>query len=224
MSMGGGGKVKETADEKERATIAADEQQRWAERFKPVEDKLIADTKDTAPERRRGLGYAASETTRAFGSARPKVEAGLTNSGARPGSARFNLGLTGMGEDEGTARGENAVGANNAVDDQYYAGLASLTQLGRGQQAGATAGLSDLASTSARQAQADAARSAENRAAGLQAAGTLTGTAAGRWGRGLDGSGPGTGNEGIHTIYPGADTTNNSEYGIGGVWGPRLNS
>lgn len=203
MAKGGGGKVKDTADQKERASIGLAQEARWEDKFKPLEDELIANVRNPEPERRMALGDAASATTQQFGALKPKVEAGLTNSGAGLGSGRFNLAVSGMGIDEGTSRGAGAVNTNNAIDDNYYAGLNSLAQMGRGQQADAINGLSDLASMSGRQAANDAALAAGNRAAWQGAAGT----AAGIGGYGLSkyangfGSGPGTGNEGTHMIY-----------------------
>ena len=175
MSMGGGQEVKETEEEKESARIAGEQYDRWKERFLPLESEMIADVKDTAPERRRALGLAGASTTRAFAEARPRVEAAQTAAGARPGSSRFNLGIAGLGRDEGSARGSSAVAANNAIDDQYYAGLNTLTSLGRGQQVGALSGLSDIANASTQQASFDAGQAAENRAGWASAIGTAAG-------------------------------------------------
>lgn len=174
----GGKDVRETADEKESARIAGLQQERYTDKFLPLERDLIADVRDTRPERQQALGTAAIENTRAFAAAKPKVEGALTNAGAGPGSGRFNLAVTGMGDDEGLARGSSLVGANNAVDDQYYAGMQSLAELGRGQQADAVQGLSEVANMSRRQAVSDATLSAQNRAAWADAAGGLAGVAA----------------------------------------------
>lgn len=202
MSMGGSQEVKETADEKARAEIAQQQQDRWEEKFQPIENMLIADVKDTRPERRQALGTTTSDTTQAFGLARPKVEAQLTEAGARPGSSRFNLSVTGMGEDEGAARGLSSVGANNVVDDQYYAGLGTLSEMGRGQQAGALQGLSQIADISARQAQSDAAVSAANRTGWGNAAGLAAGAAT----RGLAGWKSSAGVADVPQVDFGADT------------------
>lgn len=204
MSSGGGSnEVKETAAQKESARIGLAQQARWEDKFKPLENELIADVKDTGPERRMALGDAASATTRQFGLQKPKVEAALTNSGAAPGSGRFNTAVTGMGIDEGTARGSNQAGANQAINDNYYAGLNSLAQLGRGEQADAVQGLSHVAEMSGRQAESDAQVSAGNRAGWQSAAGTVAGLGAYGLSKAnvVDGSGPGTGNEGVHMAY-----------------------
>ncbi|MGH8444915.1 MAG: hypothetical protein ACREVL_06585 [Solimonas sp.] len=191
MSMGGGQEVKESQDERARAQIAAEQYQRWEEKFYPMENQLIADVKDSATERRQALGTTASQVTRAFGRARPQAEAGLTAGGARPGSSRFNLGLAGMGQDEGTTLGFGKVATGNMIDDQYYAGLQSLAAMGRGQQARAVAGLSSLADMSAQQALSDAQNSAANRAAYAQTIGKVAGGVAKHYsgGGGNDGFG-----------------------------------
>lgn len=46
MAKGGGGKVKDTADQKERASIGLAQEARWEDKFKPLEDELIANVRN----------------------------------------------------------------------------------------------------------------------------------------------------------------------------------
>jgi len=181
MAKGGDNDVRETADEKERARIAGLQEERYTDKFLPLERDLIADIKDSRPERQQALGTAAMENTRAFSAAKPKVEGSLTNAGVGLGSGRFNLAVTGLGEDEGVARGLSMVSAKDAVEDQRTAGLQSMAELGRGQQADAIQGLGEVANMSRRQAASDATISVQNRAAWGEAAGGLAAVAAGQF-------------------------------------------
>ncbi len=178
----GGGKVKETPEQQELAAIAAEQYAIYEQDFIPLENKLIERVQDTGTERLLGLGAANLESSRAFGTAKNRLEATQTNSGARIGSGRFNLGAAEMALDQGQSAAASAVDVNQSVDDRKLAGLSALASIGRGQSSEALAGLSNVASQAASQASADAQYSAANRAAGLGALGSAAGFAAGSLG------------------------------------------
>lgn len=143
----------------------ADYKQRWL----PVQQKMAAQIQEMGEEdsgaRMRAKGRAATETAARFSQAQGAVEKSLTNSGRGPGSAAFNLGVTGMAQDAATSKGSGMMAADQAIDDAYVKGLGALTQLGRGEKATAMQGESQLAAMSGRQAMADAQMAAADRAA-----------------------------------------------------------
>lgn len=173
----GGSKQRETNDEKERARQGLEYQQRY-EKFSPLMDQLIRDVRDTRPEQQRAQGIAATNSALAFGRARTQAQAGLSAAGVRPGSGRYVSAIPGMARDAGTSAGLGQIDTKAAIDNQRVAGLQSLTQIGRGEQAEAITGLSDVADMSSQQAAADAMNSAGNRAAMRGAVGTAAGLGA----------------------------------------------
>lgn len=172
-------KVEETEDERAQAEIGLAYRDEWDRVYRPFEIEFAADTLDTAPERRQGLGVSNAEVSRTFGAVQPQVEGALTMAGARPGSGRFGIAMGDMAANSGTARGIGAVDVNNAVDDQYVQGLSALSAMGRDQQVETARGIMDLSAASGRQAQIDAATSAANIGGIQRAVGSGAGLAAG---------------------------------------------
>lgn len=208
MSMGGGGEVKETSEERALAQIASDMTKDFDTRWKPIRGKLIADIKDAEPERRQAMGIANAESKTAFGAANPKVEAAQTLSGARPGSGRFALSMGKLARNEGVSSGAAQMDATQATDDARTAGMLSLAQMGRGEQSQAIRGLSDVADMSSRQAYSDAARSLEDAQALQSAAGI--------------GAGIGLSSYYSPDSIKQRQINDPQSYAIGGIYGPKL--
>lgn len=177
------GKVEETASQKAMMQQAAskfqDYQNRWSPVISSAAQHVEALNSPTSPQRMGAQGRASSETRAQFGMKENQVESKLSDTGAAPGSGRFNAAMTGMSADEAKSVGMNENFANQAVDKQYVAGLTDLMQLGQGQSAQAGKNMSGLADLSGKAAAADAAASAAEKAGQMKMIGSVGGAALG---------------------------------------------
>jgi hypothetical protein len=177
--MGDAPEVKETAQQRAFAQLAveryADYQKRWA----PLQLKLAEDVKAAgragSADRIKAEGKASTDSAIRFGEAKAGVEGALASAGAAPGSGKFKMAVTGMGDDEATSRGLGMVASDAAVDDAYLQGLAQIAALGRGESASAVRGMGDIADMTGRQARSDAEMSASRRAGNVQLGSQLAG-------------------------------------------------
>jgi hypothetical protein len=178
----GGGQVKETSKERALADIGKQQLADFKQRWLPVQQKFAAQvTAAGGPdsfERRRATTMAGVDTSAKYGLAQQKLDQSAAAGGAF-GSASHKLGVVGMGQDRATSAGLGAVAADQATDDQSIAGLNAVTALGRGEKATALGGMQQAAAISARQAQADADRSLQERAGNYQLAGSVVGLGTG---------------------------------------------
>lgn len=159
--------AKETPQQRAMAELAIKQMADYRKRWLPVQRKLAENIqragKADSFERDAAAGRASTDTAVRFGEARGGMEAALTDAGAGPGSSKFKLATTGLGDDEATSRGLSYVASDQAIDDAYIEGLGALTAIGRGERAGAVRGMQDIADMSGRQASADAELSAQRR-------------------------------------------------------------
>ncbi len=182
--MAGKGKQQEeTAAQKAMMEFATKQYRDYKVRWLPVQQHLasVIETNhgpDSAA-RKLAVGKAATDSKIAFAKARTGVEASLANSGVAPGSARSNLALGGVADDEAAAIGTGHMIADQQADDAYTQGLSALTALGRGDKANAAEGLTRSAALSAGQAQRDAEASLNERAGYANLVGTGVGAAFG---------------------------------------------
>lgn len=171
--------VKETPQQAALVEKARAQYNDYKARWLPLQQRMASQIEDLgkadSADRMRAKGRANVETQAKFSQARGAVEKSLTNSGRGPGSAAFNLGVTGLAEDTATSRGAGMAGADQAIDNAYIQGLGALTAIGRGEKATAMQGETQLAAMSGRQAAADAQASAEVRAGNMQLAGMVAG-------------------------------------------------
>ena len=187
-----GDSVKESPQEKALAEVAMARFQDYKQRWQPLQRQLAEQIRvswapDSA-ERTRAKGQASTESAAQFQEARTGMETALTNSGATPGSSKFNLAMTGLGEDEAASRGLGFTAADQAVDNAYVQGLSAITALGRGEASTASNAMAHQARQGAVQARADAEMSAERRAgwAGLVGRGAGLGIGAAMGGGGSE--------------------------------------
>lgn len=176
------GKIEETPEQKELASIASEQYGIYESDFIPLENKAIDRVQNNEFDRSAALGSANLESSRAFAKAKGQVEAAQTNAGARPGSGRFNLSGANLAVDQGESSGLALGGANLNADNRKLAGLSALVNIGRGKSAEALTGLSGTANLAANQANVDASNAAANRGATLGAIGAGAGLAAASYG------------------------------------------
>lgn len=180
------GKSKDRQQETEReralADVARQQLADFTDRWKPQQQRLARTVVEAGQpgswQRRRGEAMTKADTSVAFAGAREQLNTGTAASG-QTGTAAHKLALTGMDNDQATSSGLAAVAADQAADDTMISGLNAVTALGRGEKATAIDGMATSAAIGARQAQADAERSLNNRTGNARLVGQLAGVGAG---------------------------------------------
>ena len=179
MSKGGSNGIQETPQQRAQVDHAVNLMADYKARWLPVQKQLAAHIEQMgAPDsqaRTAATGRASTDTAIQFDRAQGGVEKSMANSGAGPGSGRFNLGVTGTAEDKAKSTGMGAVMSDQHVDDAYTAGLSALMATGRGERVQVGNALADQATASGRQAQTDAEISLANREGEGQLAGQFAG-------------------------------------------------
>lgn len=170
---------KETPQQRAFAEVAMAQMADYRKRWLPLQRQLAEDVKSAGKadsfERRQAAGKVATDNAVRFGEAKGAVESAMTGAGAGPGSSKFKLGVTGMGQDEAQSRGLGFVAADQAIDDAYLEGLGAIAAMGKGERTGAVRGMGDIAAMSGRQAAQDAEMAASKRAGNAQLVGQVAG-------------------------------------------------
>jgi hypothetical protein len=203
------GKLEETAQEKMLAQIAVEENDRYKKTWLPLQQKAIQMTeKMNAPdsfERDRARGRAAGVGTE-IDMAAEDIAKQDQNRGVNAGSSNFVMRQGKLGEERAKSVGIATANAEDAIDDAYVQGLASLVRSGRNKGDVALDNMGRSAATSAANEASGAAAGAARRSGNMQLAGTVigAGTQVGRgiqWGQG-QGSGTGFGFSGANEAAP----------------------
>lgn len=203
------GKLEETPQEKMLAQIAVEENQRYKETWLPLQQKAIQMTeKMNAPdsfERERARGRAAGVGTE-IDMAAADVGKQDQNRGVDAGSSNFVMRQGALSDERAKSVGIATANAEDAIDDAYVQGIASLVRTGRNKGDVAIDSMGRSAATEAANAASGAAAGAARRAGNMQLAGTVIGAGAQgargiQWGQG-QGSGTGFGFSGANAAAP----------------------
>lgn len=171
----GGGTVKETALEKELASLTAEKWSRYKTKYVPAENIAIQKATDLPGLRRRALNASAVNYGATFADAQKQLAPSLGARGAAPGSGAFDSAQRTFGLDRAQSMSAGNMGVNSAVNNVYANNLGNILAYGSGQSANAQQGLQSVASASQRQALLDAQAAIQARQAigqSLAAAGT----------------------------------------------------
>lgn len=177
MAKGGGGKIQETALDKELASIGVERYDNYVKRYIPIEDYAIDKVlqgREGDREEARGVSNVGYEQAFAQAPAQTVAGAGAANLGSID-SGRAKLGLAGVGLDKSMAKGLGAVDTNLGSEGRFAGNIQSLVNIGQGKAGQALSGLTSAANVASRQAIMDA----EASAAARNAIGSAIGTAAG---------------------------------------------
>ncbi len=181
---GGGGEVQETQDEKAQVDVALKMWGDFTSRWQPAQNKYIARvTQAYQPNKATAQGAASADVDAAFGNVASNATKTLAQRGAGISSGASTAAQNDVDTAQATSRGLSKVSAGQAADDQHFQQVEGLTAVGRGQQAGATAGYNTLANLSAQTAQNDAQIAANNATARGQLIGQGLGVAVGIGGK-----------------------------------------
>ncbi len=173
-----GNQVEETPQQRALADYARQQYADYKQRWLPVQKNLASQIQEMGGEdsrvRKAAQGRATTDNAAKFGQAQGALEKGLANSGGL-GSSRSKLAITGLGEDAAKSRGLGITLADQQIDDAYTEGLTALAATGRGERAAVGNSLAQQATSSARQAEADAEMALSQRAGNARVAGRAVG-------------------------------------------------
>lgn len=175
MSKGGSNEIPETEEEKELARVAVDKWNDYTDNYVPAENEFIRRIEVTEQDREGLKGAVNAGVNVAFDGARKDVIERETNSGAKPGSGRFNQALERVLNKQGRSLGFGAVDAEQSMDVQRADGLNAAISIGRGKESDALQGMNDLANNAYDRARSDAENANTRRAGNIGAVGTVVG-------------------------------------------------
>lgn len=170
--------VQETAQEKALAKVAAEQWNDYQARYKPFENKYMADV----------LADTAGREAKVKGMVNADVAQKLTQkpSAINPNSGKMQAGKESLDRANALARGQ--VAGEQAVKDQQTGAMQTLIDMGRGQATQAQQGMSSLAGAATQEAISSASNRMQTRSAIGSAIGSAVGAGAGMLG-GMGGGG-----------------------------------
>ena len=181
---GGGGKsdntVKDTPEQRHAAQVAAEKWNFAQSTLAPLEDQYMANVEDMDSEGRMSYirGRANQASMGGLSKGLQQVDAQLGQAGINPNSGRWTGTQTDLAEQSAQQGGETMGRAQFQQRAEKTKGMQNIVAMGAGEATQAQAGLSDIASTSARDARNDATNSFNRRSANLQLLGAAAGAAA----------------------------------------------
>jgi hypothetical protein len=184
MSGGGGGKsdntVKDTPEQRYAAKVAAEKWNFAQETLAPLEDQYMANVEDMDSEGRMAYirGRSNQSSMAGLSQGLRQVDQQLGQAGINPNSGRWQGTQSDLAERGAQQGGETMGRAQFQQSSEKIRGMQNIVAMGAGESAQAQAGLSDIASTSARDARGDASNSFNRRSANLQLLGAAAGAAA----------------------------------------------
>ena len=184
MSGGGGKKsdntVKDTPEQRHAAQVAAEKWNFAQQTLAPLEDQYMANVEDMDSSSR--MSYIRGRTNQSsmagLNQGLQQVDAQLGQAGVNPNSGRWQGTQADMAERSAQQGGETMGRAQFQQSGEKTRGMQNIVAMGSGEATQAQAGLSDIASTSARDARGDATNSFNRRSANLQLLGSVAGAAA----------------------------------------------
>lgn len=183
--MSGGGKeqdntIKDTPEQRYAAQVAAEKWNFAQSNLAPLEDQYMANVDDMDSEGR--MSYIRGSTSQAsmanLSQGLQQVDGQLGQAGINPNSGRWQGTQADWAEQNAQQGGETMGRAQFQQGSEKIRGMQNIVAMGAGESAQAQAGLSDIASTSARDARGDASNSFNRRSANLQLLGAAAGAAA----------------------------------------------
>lgn len=176
---GGGTTIKDTPEQRYAAQIAAEKWNYAQSKLAPLEDQYMANVNDMDSAGRmsyiRGVTDQASQNRLSQGL--QQIGAQLGQAGINPNSGRWTGTQTDYAEQNAQQGGETMGRAQFQQSAEKVKGLQNIVAMGSGQSTQAQAGLNDIASQSAANAQNQAMNSFNRRSANLQLLGGLAGGA-----------------------------------------------
>lgn len=180
---GGGGKsdntVKDTPEQRYAAQVAAEKWNFAQNNLAPLEDQYMANVEDMDSEGRMSYirGRANQSSMGGLSQGLQQVDQQLGQAGVNPNSGRWQGTQADLAEQSAQQGGETMGRAQFQQRAEKTKGMQNIVAMGAGEATQAQAGLSDIASASARDARNDATNSFNRRSANLQLLGAAAGAA-----------------------------------------------
>lgn len=148
----------------QQAAIAKDQWNTYKETYQPLEKAYVAEAQNYAtPEAyARAAGLASATNSEQYGKARDRLR---RTPGLDPSSAAYVSNMAGLDMSQAASDAVSQNAARNRVSDMAWAHKTDALSLGKGLAANASAGLSSVANTNARIAQAGQAQANQQGAA-----------------------------------------------------------
>lgn len=183
MSGGGGRKsdntIKDTPEQRHAAQVAAEKWNFAQQNLAPLEDQYMANVEDMDSEGR--MSYIRGRTNQSsmggLSQGLQQVGQQLGQAGVNPNSGRWQGTQADLAEQSAQRGGETMGRAQFQQRAEKIKGMQNIVAMGAGEATQAQAGLSDIASVSARDARNDATNSFNRRSANLQLLGAAAGAA-----------------------------------------------
>lgn len=210
MSGGGGKKsdntIKDTPEQRHAAQVAAEKWNFAQDTLAPLEDQYMANVEDMDSEGRMSYirGRASQSSMAGLSQGLQQVGQQLGQAGVNPNSGRWQGTQADMAERGAQQGGETMGRAQFQQSSEKIRGMQNIVAMGSGEATQAQAGLSDIASTSARDARSDATNSFNRRSANLQLLGAAAGAAT-NYGMNKFGGGAGVASQGSGVGLSGFD-------------------
>lgn len=182
--MSGGGKsdntVRDTPEQRHAAQVAAEKWNFAQNNLAPLEDQYMANVEDMDSSSR--MSYIRGRTNQSsmggLSQGLQQVGQQLGQAGINPNSGRWQGTQADLAEQSAQQGGETMGRAQFQQRAEKIKGMQNIVAMGAGEATQAQAGLSDIASASARDARSDATNSFNRRSANLQLLGSAAGAAA----------------------------------------------
>lgn len=158
MCGGGGGDVdplQESALQKQLSKIAVKKYNDYLARYRPLENRLIAEVNTTPAEMNQVAGLAASASEQQFNQAQDTLRDRLLAQ-ENPQSGAFQAAMSDFANKEALGTGLNVAGAEQAMAQQQARGQLGVLSLARGESANAITQFGSAASAAQSQAINDA--------------------------------------------------------------------
>ena len=154
---GGDNKVKETADQKMQARIAAEKWQRAEKTLAPLQNLYMGKVAELNVDEAfdAASGVAAQGTLQAFSGANEQAQKKL-NAQVNPNSGKAVTTIASLNDSLSESTGENSARAKQTTLQDYAIGESNIVAMGQGQSTNAQAGMSRLANASISKAGQDA--------------------------------------------------------------------
>ena len=181
---GGGGKsdntIKDTPEQRHAAQVAAEKWNFAQNNLAPLENQYMDNVEDMDSEGRMSFirGRSNQSSMGNLSQGLQQVDAQLGQAGINPNSGRWQGTQSDMAEQSAQQGGETMGRAQFQQRAEKIKGMQNIVAMGAGEATQAQAGLSDIASASARDARSDATNSFNRRSANLQLLGSAAGAAA----------------------------------------------
>lgn len=182
--MSGGGKsdntIKDTPEQRHAAQVAAEKWNFAQSTLAPLEDQYMANVEDMDSEGRMSYirGRSSQSSTAGLYQGLQQVGSQLGQAGVNPNSGRWQGTQADLAEQSAQQGGETMGRAQFQQRSEKIKGMQNIVAMGAGEATQAQAGLSDIASASAREARSDTTNSLNRRSANLQLLGAAAGAAA----------------------------------------------